>query len=179
MTETFEQVLRRAIGDPGSITPRLNDEESVTHWSARAVSEILRVTHGTDPHGHFPGTPATEALLENCSLRAALHSTARRAAVQRTLLHDAWGLIASAENTKHELVCEHEHCARGEHEHPNLNMRPIGPADWREAMAAWRDRWHAAELDRPAEKAATPKHIDPANAEAARLAPSPLEPTDG
>jgi hypothetical protein len=225
VTETFEEVLRRAIGNPGSITPRLNDEESTTRWSARAVGEILRITHGVDPHGHFPHTPATEALLENASLRGALHqaarlaavqrTAARRAAVQRTLLHEAWGLIANAENTKHSLTCEHPHCSGGEHQHPNLLTEPIGPADWREAMAAWRDRWHAAELDRsrpaiPAEPTERPKHypvdpytcacnwkldgftapefaldklkikhIDRANEEAARLTPSPLEPTHG
>jgi hypothetical protein len=134
---TFQDVIRRAVGDPGSIVPRGdNFEEPITHWSARAVIEILQVTHGVDPDAVYSGTPASNALMENATLRGKL-------ARAEQMLHDAWTIIANAENFKHELRCEASHCVEGEHVFDLEAPVPVGPEDWRTAAADWRDRWHA------------------------------------
>lgn len=157
---TFQDIVRQAVSDPGSITPRGdNFEEPITHWSARAVIELLQVTHGVDPDAVYAGTPASNALMENSTLRGQLDSVAHardmaqrelrnmRQQVKRAheLLHEAWGIIANAENFKHELICEHEHCAEPDnHLYTKWLNQPIGPLEWRQAANTWRDGFHAA-----------------------------------
>jgi hypothetical protein len=157
---TYTEILRQAVNDPGSIVPRGdNFEEPLGHWQARAVIEILQVTHGVDPDGVYAGTPASNALMEHATLRGKLEAAEHardmaqrelrnvRQQVKRAheLLHEAWGVIANAENFKHELICEHEHCIDpGNHLYTTWRNQPIGPLEWRQAANTWRDGFHAA-----------------------------------
>lgn len=71
-------------------------------------------------------------------------ATARREAEQaRELLHEAWGVIANAENFKHTLRCDASHCVEGDHILDLDNPVPIGPQEWRDAAYRWRDHWHS------------------------------------
>jgi hypothetical protein len=155
---TFQDIIRQAVSDPGSITPRGdNFEEPISRWSARAVIELLQVTHGVDPDAVYSGTPATKALMENAELRGKLERAedARDMAQRdlrnlrqadkalRELLHDAWTVIANAENFKHDLRCEASHCVEGAHVFDMAAPIPVGPEEWRDAATRWRDRWHA------------------------------------
>lgn len=138
---TFQDIIRRAVSDPGSIVPRGdNYEEPIPHWSARAVIEILQVTHGVDPDAVYSGTPASNALMENATLRGKL-------ARAEQMLHDAWTIIANAEQFKHELICEASHCVERQHVYDPEKFQsvPVGGEEgdaWRAAATAWRDRWH-------------------------------------
>lgn len=70
-----------------------------------------------------------EAALEVVAAREVLNAAARdHVLVLVTLAHDAWGLIANAEDFKHELV--------------DGQSVPIGDEQWRQAATAWRDRFH-------------------------------------
>ena len=154
---TFQDIIRQAVSDPGSITPRGGDfDEPIPHWSARAVIELLQVTHGVDPDAVYAGTPAANALMANAGLRGELERAAdARDLAQRELrnlrhtegelrglLRDAWTIIANAENFKHELRCESSHCVEGQHVFDLEAPVPIGSEEWRAAATAWRDLWH-------------------------------------
>jgi hypothetical protein len=132
--KTFNDAIAQAIGDPGSITPR-GDDKTVTRWATRAVAAILATALGVDREGHYPGTPATLALLENAGLRERLR-------VADDLLHEANGIICSAENLKMTLKCEASHCVEGDHVLDLDNPVPIGDQDWRDAQRRWAERWH-------------------------------------
>lgn len=82
MTDTIEQFIARAIGDPGSILEREPDE-SVSQWSTRAVMGLLRVMYGPDSEGFYSGTPASRALLENAELRGKLADAESRLGFNR------------------------------------------------------------------------------------------------
>ena len=111
---TIYEMVAQAIGDPGSITPRI-DGETVTQWSARAV--------------------AVRALTSNGALRARLQ-------VADDLLHEANGIIFSAENLKLRLPRLSSHCVEGDHVRDLSNPIPIGDQDWRDAAKVWATRWH-------------------------------------
>jgi len=69
----------------------------------------------------------------------------QRLAAADDLLHDAWGIIANAENFKHELVCKDDppcDASVDRHEMSELKAVPIGPWKWRDAATTWCDRWH-------------------------------------
>jgi hypothetical protein len=74
-----------------------------------------------------------------------LRNARQRLSVAEDLLHDAWGVIANAENFKNTLICK----VRGldcpdiqGHPVDELEAVPIGPQEWRDAATTWRDRWH-------------------------------------
>lgn len=172
---TFQDIIRQAVSDPGSITPRGdNFQEPIGHWSARAVVELLHVTHGVDPDAVYSGTPASNALMANAELRGKLERAedARDLAQRelrnlrqndkllRELLHDAWTVIANAENFKHELRCESSHCVEGQHVFDLEAPVAVGPEDWRDAATRWRDRWHATlPTVEPVPRAATTEEV--------------------
>lgn len=133
--KTIDDIIARAIGDPGSIVPREGDE-IVTRWSTRAVTAIMATAFGVDPEANYPGTPAFRALMEN----AQLHSRLR---VADDLLHEANGIICNAENLKMTLTCLAAHCVDRDHVLDLDNPVPIGDQDWRDAQRRWADRWHA------------------------------------
>lgn len=132
---TFDDIIARAIGDPGSIVPREGDDETVTRWSTRAVTTIMATIFGVGPEGEYPGTPAFLALMENAQLRARLR-------VADDLLHEANGIIHSAENLKLTLTCLSLHCIEGDHDFDMRNPVPIGDQDWRDAQRRWAVGWH-------------------------------------
>lgn len=71
MAESVEDYIARAIGDPGSIVERYENEPTA-RWSARAVGLLLSVMFGPDSKGYYAGTPATEALMDNAQLRGSV-----------------------------------------------------------------------------------------------------------
>jgi hypothetical protein len=66
---TFESVLAGVIADPESVTERLPGEP-VKHWCARAVMAALSTLFGPDAEGHYNGTPASRAMMQNAVLLA-------------------------------------------------------------------------------------------------------------
>lgn len=66
---TFESVLAAVIADPESVTERLPGEP-VKHWCARAVMAALSTLFGPDAEGHYNGTPASRAMMQNAVLLA-------------------------------------------------------------------------------------------------------------
>ena len=66
---TFESVLAAVIADPESVTERLPGEP-VKHWCARAVMAALSTLFGPDAEGHYNGTPASRAMMQNAILLA-------------------------------------------------------------------------------------------------------------
>lgn len=83
---------------------------------------------------------ALETALQVVAAREVINSMARQElAALVTLAHDAWGLIAAAENFKHNLV--------------GGTAEPIGPREWRNAATQWRDRFHVLTSALPAEHA--------------------------
>ena len=140
---TVDEMVARAIGDPGSMIPRKGDE-TTTQWTTRAVMEIIQVFIGVDQDAHYAGTPAMRALMENADLRTRLR-------VADDLLHDANGIICSAENLKMTLKCFASHCVEGDHVLDLDNPVPIGDQDWRDAAKRWSQGWRSfMDADRPA-----------------------------
>jgi hypothetical protein len=134
VTATFYDHLVRAIADPGSILAR-QEGTSIPEWGARAVLALINGVYGPSGSVNYSGTPAFDAMIT-----AQQHRAATLAAGD--LLHDAWGIIANAENFKATTVCAHRHCAEREHEIVIGMTEPIGDQQWRDAATAWRDRWH-------------------------------------
>ena len=77
------------------------------------------------------------------------------------LLHRAHGIIANAENFKHTLPCQHDHCKANLHEiviGEQYPPEPIGDPAWRDAAHSWNELFHAREdaVRRPTASQADP-----------------------
>lgn len=139
---TVDEMVARAIGDPGSMIPRKGDE-TTTQWTTRAVMEIIQVFIGVDQDAHYAGTPAMRALMENADLRDRLR-------VADDLLHDANGIICNAEDNKFTLPCLDVHCVERNHTLDLDNPQPIGDQEWKNAARRWATTWHSfMDSDRP------------------------------
>lgn len=77
------------------------------------------------------------------------------------LLHRAHGIIANAENFRHTLPCQHDHCKLNQHEiviGDEYPPEPIGDPAWRDAAHRWNKGFHAREdaIRRPTASQADP-----------------------
>lgn len=71
MAEDIEDFIARAITDPESVVEGWPQEARINHQT-RAVMSLLYVMIGPDREGHYAGTPATQALMDNAALRGSV-----------------------------------------------------------------------------------------------------------